>query len=369
MAGRPWLLPKAVTTMPGMRDVPTLPLPELTDTGRLGVFQLRRLWARSMARMAQLEIPTDRAERQRDFLVTHGLGLGLEQLARFLGGQPSFEALEDWVGATAGSLDRLERLNHALLHGSAPDPSLAALAPVLSETDLRQWDEEGYVVVPDAAPAGVIAQAADRVLALLGARSDDPESWYGGSGSGLVQKIMVQAFQHPAFEAIRRSPRIAKAFSQLWASDDIWPTTDRVGFNPPERPGYEFPGPHLHWDHALKPPVTFGVQGLVYLTDTPAEQGAFTLVPGFHRRIDAWLKSLPPGADPQRQDLYALGPRPIGGKAGDLVIWRAALPHGASPNHGRRPRLVQYVSYFTSAAHTVPADPRAGYSVAVSERW
>lgn len=351
-----------------MRDVPTLPLPELTDTGRLGVFQIKRLWARRMARMAGAAWPADPPERHRDFLVTHGLGLGLEQLARFLGTQPSFEALEDWIETTAGPPDRLERLNTALLRGAAPDHSLAALPPVLGEADLRRWDEDGYVIVPDSAPAEVVAEAADRVLALLGARGDDPESWYAGAETGLVQKIMVQAFQHPAFEAIRSSPRIAKAFSQIWASDDIWPTTDRVGFNPPERKGYSFPGPHLHWDHALTPPVSFGVQGLVYLTDNPPEQGAFSLVPGFHRRIDAWLASLPPGADPQRQDLRALGSRPIGGKAGDLVIWRAALPHGASPNRGRRPRLVQYVSYFTSAAHTVPDDPRAGYSVAVSER-
>jgi ectoine hydroxylase-related dioxygenase (phytanoyl-CoA dioxygenase family) len=41
-----------------------------------------------------------------------------------------------------------------------------------------------------------------------------------------------------------------------------------------------------------------------------------------------------------------LGPRAIGGRAGDLVIWHQALPHGASPNRGTRPRLVQYVNMF-----------------------
>jgi ectoine hydroxylase-related dioxygenase (phytanoyl-CoA dioxygenase family) len=92
--------------------------------------------------------------------------------------------------------------------------------------------------------------------------------------------------------------------------------------------------------------MPFHVQGILYLTDTPPEQGAFTCVPGFHRRIDAWLASLPPDADPRRQDLHALGSQPIGGRAGDLIIWNDALPHGSRPNRGRAPRLVQYIRMY-----------------------
>jgi ectoine hydroxylase-related dioxygenase (phytanoyl-CoA dioxygenase family) len=34
---------------------------------------------------------------------------------------------------------------------------------------------------------------------------------------------------------------------------------------------------------------------------------------------------------------------PIAGRAGDLVIWHHALPHGSSPNRAERPRIVQYL--------------------------
>jgi ectoine hydroxylase-related dioxygenase (phytanoyl-CoA dioxygenase family) len=44
--------------------------------------------------------------------------------------------------------------------------------------------------------------------------------------------------------------------------------------------------------------------------------------------------------------LYALGPKPIAGRAGDLVIWHDALPHGASPNRSRMPRIVQYIRMY-----------------------
>jgi ectoine hydroxylase-related dioxygenase (phytanoyl-CoA dioxygenase family) len=66
-------------------------------------------------------------------------------------------------------------------------------------------------------------------------------------------------------------------------------------------------------------------------------------VPGFHRRIETWLRSLPPGADPRQQDLTALGAAPIAGRAGDLIIWHHALPHGSSPNRAKAPRVVQYI--------------------------
>jgi ectoine hydroxylase-related dioxygenase (phytanoyl-CoA dioxygenase family) len=127
----------------------------------------------------------------------------------------------------------------------------------------------------------------------LDATPDDPETWYRPNDHG----IMVQYFQHPAFETVRRSPRI-------------------------------------------KTPIPLGTGGVLYLTDTPPEQGAFTIVPGFQRWGEAWLKALSRDADPRQQDLYALGPRAIGGRAGDLVIWHQALPHGASPNRGTRPRMV-----------------------------
>ena len=96
----------------------------------------------------------------------------------------------------------------------------------------------------------------------------------------------------------------------------------------------------------MKTPIPFGTQGILYLTDTPPEQGAFTLVPGSQRWGEEWLKSLPAGANPRTRDLHALGAVPIGGRAGDLVIWHQALPHGASPDRGTRPRLVQYINMF-----------------------
>ncbi len=326
------------------------PLAAPTDTGTLGVLWLKRLWSRALAAQQGRFLPPSLHERQLDYLVIHALGVGLEQTTTYLGDAPRFAEFERWIASTAGGVapERIARINAAVT-GADPPPQTArwlaaieASAPVLTAADLGFWHEHGYVVLHDAVSAEVYTAAAQAVWEHIGARPDDPDTWYGKSDHG----IMVQYFQHPAFEAVRRSPRIHKAFAQLWRTADLWATTDRVGFNPPERDGFKFPGPRLHWDVSVKTPIPLSTAGILYFTDTPPEQGAFTVVPGFQRWGESWLKDLPPGADPRQQDLYALGPRAIGGRAGDLIIWHQALPHGASPNRGTRPRMVQYVNMF-----------------------
>ena len=78
---------------------------------------------------------------------------------------------------------------------------------------------------------------------------------------------------------------------------------------------------------------------------TAADQGALQVVRGFHRRLaDGWLEGLD-GADPRRIDLSGEA-RTVPAGAGDLVIWRHEIPHGASENTSDRPRLAQYVNYY-----------------------
>jgi len=329
-----------------------VPLAASTETGSLGIMHLKRLWSASIA--TRTGRPVVRADGELDHLVVQAMGVTLHQVFSHLyGDNPTFEQFEQWIVATAGRPDALqvERLN-AVIAGSLPPAavrawigSIESAQPALTPEDLAGWEEHGYVVLKDAIPEAARAAAEEAIWRHVGATPDDAQSWYRRAGPS-IHGIMVELVQHPALQANRRSARIHKAFAQLWGTADLWVTSDRCGFHPPQRPGAPFPGPDLHWDCDLSKPREFGTQGILYLTDTPPEQGAFTVVPGFQRWGEAWLKALPHGADPRQQDLYALGPRAIGGRAGDLVIWHQALPHGASPNRGIRPRMVQYVNMF-----------------------
>jgi hypothetical protein len=327
------------------------PLPAITDTGALGVYQLKRYWARMIAARHGASLPLNLAERQRNFLLIYAIGLGLEQAANYFSrAEPSFAAFEAWIAATSGGIEpwRLARLNAALTGAAMPADTarwlatIDAAAPVLSADDLACWHQHGYVVLHGAVPRDSLKAAAQAVWDHVAATPEEPDTWYRHRDHG----IMVQYFQHPAFEANRRSPRLHKAFAQLWGHADLWTTTDRVGFNPPITPNTPYRGQPLHWDVSLKMPIPFGTQGILYLEDTAPQQGAFTLVPGFQRWGERWLADLPPGANPRDFDLRSLGAQAIGGRAGDLIVWRHALPHGASPNTADRPRLVQYINMF-----------------------
>ena len=300
--------------------------------------------------------PLSGAERTLDRIALNALGVAGEELRDVL---PRFEALDEllaWSEARTGGFDReaLDRFEAVIAGARAPEAvrrrirAVETAEPVLSEDDLRAWEENGYVIVPAVITPEEARALADVVWTSVGADPDDPATW-----RLTDHGIMVQLFHHPALRPARTSPRLLKAFAQIWGTADLWTSLDRVSFNPPVRPGVEFPGPRLHWDISLTPPVVFQAQGMIYLTDTDTEQGAFEAVPGFHKRIDAWLTGLGEGVDPRQVDLSA-DARRIAANSGDLIIWHSALPHGASPNTGEAPRLAQYVTQFPATLR--PAD-------------
>lgn len=310
------------------------------------------LWAQ-LSHRAPRQILHDQSER----MLLDALGLGLEQAIQHLGQErPELAAFEEWVVATAGPPDpEVIARYHAWLDGAPPPESVQvridaidAAAPVLGADDLAHWEREGWVVLRDAISREEAAAAEALLWQVVGGDPAMPASWYGHRGNG----IMVQFFQHPALDVARRAPRIHKAFAQLWGTADLWTTIDRMSFNPPETPAHPFQGPRLHWDVSLALPVPFATQGILYLTDTATDQGALTLVPGFHHRLEGWLAEIG-DRDPRQVDLDAEAV-PIPAGAGDLVIWRQDLPHGASPNRARRPRMAQYVNFYSPALPVHP---------------
>lgn len=272
------------------------------------------------------------------------LGVGIEQIFRhqsLLSGD--FAALEQWLG-TLNPHRAAEKtaLFNALVRGESPAFD-ASQHQTLTPEQLDFWQLNGYVVVPEAIARDQALATQALIWEALDKDPAQPESWH--AVHPLQQGIMVQLFQHPQLEANRNAPRVRGAFAQLWQRNDLWVNTDRVGFNPPIGQAHTFQGDPLHWDVSLKTPIPFGLQGLIYLGDTSAEQGALTLVPGMHRTLETWLAGLPAGSNPREQDLSALGPVPVAAQAGDLVIWHQALAHGASPNRANYPRFVQYLSW------------------------
>jgi hypothetical protein len=227
---------------------------------------------------------------------------------------------------------------------------------VLSDEDNAFWEENGYVIIKNAVPQKNLDAMIQGIWDFLGVDGSDPENWYHhrprerkdeNDRSPISIAGMVEMYQHQAIWDNRQDPRVYGAFCDVWGRDDLWVTLDRANMKPPVRPGnpeWDHPG-MIHWDvDTAQDPIPFGVQGVLYLTDTAEDQGGFQCVPGFHRTFPEWVKTQPEDRNTRAPDLASLEVKPIPGEAGDLLIWHRLLAHGNGHNRSKVPRLAQYIS-------------------------
>ena len=225
---------------------------------------------------------------------------------------------------------------------------------VLSQRDWDFWHENGYVVIHDAVPQENLDAIVDAIWAFLDMDPRNPEDWYkykpytrGNPRSMISASGMVEIYQHQALWDNRQYPKVHRAFSEIWGTEKLWVSLDRANMKPPSRadkPDWQNEG-MIHWDTDTSVPnVPFGVQGVLYLMDTSADQGGFQCVPGFHNFFGEWLETQPADRDPRRPDLDGMEVKSIPGKAGDLLIWHRLLAHGNGHNRSDRPRLAQYIT-------------------------
>lgn len=326
---------------------------ELTPSSDLsgeGIYHLHRLWQKTLLKKLQIstELTTQPTadEWNLDRAVLDLIGTGLQPGMQLLHRCDSLSALQQEIRQLALSELQKQEINRQLKELSAAlQPT--AVPSVLSEKQLEFWRQNGYLVIPSVLTAAQCEQSRQAVWQHLQAEPEHPASWY--QHLTLCEKIMLPLFRHPALDANRQVPVIRQIFEQLWQRTDLVMSTDRVSFNPPQTATWKFPGPGMHWDMELRTPVKFATQGLIYLTDTTAEQGAFCCVPGFHLQIEQWLQQQQDENTLQQQNWAQWPVKAIAAKAGDLIIWHHALPHGPSKNMTDQPRMVQYINMYPVA--------------------
>lgn len=313
----------------------------MNKEGRIGIYYLREIW-KYYNDVRHQRSPQQPVEWKYVNGVFNTLGIGTEPTLEYLlNFSTSFDDFESWIEQN-GELSRniIEYFNSIIDDEGKVIETTDEV--VFNEDDLEQWDRDGYVVLKEAISQKDCQATVAYICDELGVDLSDPQTWY--QPHPLKNGIMVQLFNAPTLDKNRLSKRIKLAFQQLWKQQNLLVSMDRVSFNPPETDSYQFPGPNLHWDVSLKQPIPYGLQGLLYLVDTTEDQGAFTVIPGFHNFIGEWLGTLE--AQPREVNLLdVFDEKPIAANAGDLIIWNHCLPHGSRPNHSNFPRIVQYINY------------------------
>lgn len=215
---------------------------------------------------------------------------------------------------------------------------------IFSGADLDFWEENGYVVVPEAVPQSHLDAVVKALWDFLDMDPEKPDEWHSlppwHSRAG-----MVELYHHQALWDTRQYPRIHQAYSELFGQKELWVKLDRVNMNPPVQPESPYEG-FIHWDFDPEtwPFGPLQVQGVLYLTETTVDQGGFQCIPGTHKRVGEIVAWQEPGHNLRIPDIRDLEIQSIPGQPGDLVIWHTALLHGNGPNHTDRPRLAQYIA-------------------------
>ncbi|MBP1221805.1 phytanoyl-CoA dioxygenase family protein [Flavobacterium sp. 1355] len=289
---------------------------------------LETFWKR-IVHPSSIPTATDHKSWDKEIKTLYQLGIGMEDTLQFLYiEKPDFKTFKAWV-INRQTNEKIE-LEHLKTN-------------VLSGEDLEFWDKNGYIIIKEAISKKDCEDTQRAIWDYLKMDPNNKGTWYTRHEN--QRGLMLNFSDHETLNKNRFSPRIRKAYEQLYNTNKIYKTIDKVSFNPPETIGFNFLGSPLHWDTSLSQPITFGLQGLLYLTDCGPEDGAFHCVPGFHNEITQWLNSLEPNENPRDKAIKTLKPKPVIGNAGDFIIWNNTLPHCATPNKGKTPRMVQYLTY------------------------
>ena len=111
---------------------------------------------------------------------------------------------------------------------------------VLSKEDWSFWQENGYVVIPNAVQQENLDRMVETIWQFLDMDPDDSETWYkykpytrDDRSSPISGAGMVEMYQHQALWDKRQHPKIHQAFSEIWDDERLCVSIDRANLKPP----------------------------------------------------------------------------------------------------------------------------------------
>jgi hypothetical protein len=214
------------------------------------------------------------------------------------------------------------------------------MSTLFTEAHRSQLAEVGFAHVAGVVPTDLTDTVLNALRDVSPVDIGDPATWYRLPDT---YPGIIPSHHHPAQWEIRQHPRLHQVFSELWRTQALWVSMDRIGFVPPLRSG-ELEQSQLHWDLDPRSEVTY--QAIVYLTDAPEERAPFQAAPDIFRNLGSWLARQPEDFDFLWADFSGAPTRAVVGKAGDVIIWNSKLPHGPGPNRAVEPRVMQAVTLF-----------------------
>lgn len=218
----------------------------------------------------------------------------------------------------------------------------------LTDREIEQFIEDGYVIVREAFPSSVAAQVREVLWKELGLSPDDRAGWKKNLIS--LQKV----FTGPPF-AGAFTPRLAGALDDLMGAGRYHPPTG-LGWWPVAFPGFEPPPwkpPTTGWHvdgiqfHHHVDSADQGMLPIFLLSDIAPGGGGTAVSVGSHKITARILRAAEPDGlhvNELAKRVIAADPRDrvveLTGKAGDVALHHPFMLHARSPNTGDAVRFI-----------------------------
>ncbi len=217
--------------------------------------------------------------------------------------------------------------------------------PFLSQAQIREYVETGYLLVSGLIPEDVSARAEDAMWRNLDMDPDDPTTWATPGEYTRGDDPDMLALYTPEF--LTTAAQLGEGVPDL--ATYRAPGRLRPLNTYPQDGEWAPHGPHL--DHAIKEhghrtfPFAFRVATMTYLNDVEEHAGGTVAWPGSHHRMEALAYS-----DPDRYELMwdlnsdiakaDIGdPVEVLAERGDVLFYHVFTVHSGSRNIGGRPRF------------------------------
>jgi ectoine hydroxylase-related dioxygenase (phytanoyl-CoA dioxygenase family) len=202
---------------------------------------------------------------------------------------------------------------------------------MLSDSDRRQLEEQGYLLLPGLMDAGLLARARRRIEELFAEEGDSAGAEFKQEPGARRLANLVNKGR--LFEEIILTPEVLECMACV-----LGPRFKLSSLNARSTNPHTEADQPLHADSGALPDDSgYWVCNSVWLLDdfTP-ENGATRMVPGSHR----WRRLPPP-------EMYEAHPAQqlVLGKAGDVVVMNAHMWHGGTANRTAAPRRAMHVYY------------------------
>ena len=228
----------------------------------------------------------------------------------------------------------------------------------LTGDQVRQFDADGYVVVPDLVDAPTLAAVRSETDAFEAEADAFLQRIDGGrvaiAETGAITFSVHLAARSAVLRGLTRHPRIVGICADL-VGPDVHLYWDQAVYKKPEKPR-RFPW-HQDNGYAYVEPQQYLTVWLA-LTDATVENGCPWVVPGVHRTGTLQHTYVDPLGFECLSDPDGAVAAPV--PAGGAVVFSSLTPHLTGPNTTDAVRKAYILQYAPAGAEVLRGDPTAG---------